>query len=167
MYDGYAGGSWYSSTGGGSNYLCLPRDPDLFQIGGGTRNYVYGAEYETDGTNHIFAQLHNTEVPCVVCHTPNTNVVMVPAKSTCHSGWILEYSGFLMANYRDYHRTNYVCMDGEAEALDDSHGDQGGAAFFFTQAVCGGSLPCGPYIDGYELTCAVCSLPPAITYSEP
>jgi len=137
------------------------------EIVGGSRNYIYGAEYETGGSDHTLAQLHDQEVPCVVCHTPNTNIIMVPAKSTCHSGWTLEYSGFLMANYRDYQRTNYVCMDGEAVALDDSHGSQNGALFYFTQVVCGHSLPCGPYTDGYELTCAVCSLPPVMRTSDP
>jgi len=139
----------------------------MVNIEGGSRNYVYGAEYQTGSTDHPFARLNDKDVPCVVCHTPNTNVVMVPAKSTCHSGWLLEYSGFLMANHHQYQRTNYVCMDGEAEALDDSYGDQNGALFYFTQAGCAHSLPCGPYIDGYELTCAVCSLPPVARTSGP
>ena len=28
VYSGQAGGNYYSNKGGGSNYLCLPNDPD-------------------------------------------------------------------------------------------------------------------------------------------
>jgi len=166
VYDGYAGGSWYSHTGGGSDTLCLPKDPELVDIVGGGRSHVYGAEYYTTATDHNFAQLDDQEVPCVVCYTPHTNIIMIPAKNTCHPGWILEYSGFLMTGHYTHHRRDYVCMDGEAEPLDDSYGEQYGALFYFVEGTCG-SLPCGPYINGYELTCAVCSLPPARINTEP
>ena len=160
LYDGYAGGSHYLHPGGGSNYLCLPKDPDLVDIKGGHRSLVYGAEYELGATDSSLKNLHNEEVPCAVCYTPNTNVVMVPAKSSCHDGWVLEYSGFLMSgHYGHPGRTTHVCVDGEAEPLHDSFGDQNGALFYFVETKCG-SLPCGPYMENYELTCAVCSLPP-------
>jgi len=166
LYDGYAGGSYYWHRGGGSNTLCLPRDPELVNIVGGARSYVHGAEYQTTSTDHTLAQLHDQEVPCVVCYTPHTNIVMIPAKNTCYPGWILEYSGFLMTEHYAHHRRDYVCMDGEAESLDDSYGNQEGALFYFVEGTCG-SLPCGPYIEGYELTCAVCSLPLARINTEP
>jgi len=160
LYDGFVGVSLFSHSGGGSNTLCLPRDPELVDIVGGDRSYVYGAEYHTSSTSHVFARLHDQKVPCVGFFTPHTNIVMIPAKTTCHPGWILEYSGFLMTEKYNHYRRDYVCMDGDAEALDDSYGDQNGALFSFVEGSCG-SLPCGPYINGYELTCAVCSLPPA------
>ncbi|XP_052799294.1 uncharacterized protein LOC128230906 [Mya arenaria] len=103
--------------------------------------------------------MNDEEVPCVVCITPNTNVVMVPAKNVCHPGWTLEYAGYLMAERSTNNAKNYVCMDGVPDNLDKSRGDQGGALFYFVEASCG-SLPCDPYIQGYVLTCAVCSLPP-------
>ena len=166
LYDGYAGGSWFDHSGGGSNHLCLPRDPDLVNIEGGTRSYMYGAEYETHDTDHRFVRLHDEKVPCVVCFTPNTNVVMIPAKSTCHADWVLEYNGFLMSDQYLHRRTDYVCMDSEAVGHNETQGNLNGAVFYFVEAKCG-ALPCGPYIDGYELTCAVCSLPPVTTYNTP
>jgi len=167
LYDGYVGGSHYTHTGGGSNYLCLPRDPDLVNIVGGSRALLYGAEYELGSTDSPMSGLQNEEVPCAVCYTPNTNVVMIPAKNSCHNGWVLEYSGFLMSShYGHSSRTTHVCVDGEAEGLDDSYGSQNGALFYFVETICG-SLPCGPYQDNYELTCAICSLPPAMVYNEP
>ena len=131
LYDGYAGGSHYTHTGGGSNYLCLPRDPDLVNIVGGDRSLLFGAEYQLGSTDSSLNILHDEDVPCAVCYTPNTNVVMIPAKSSCTDGWVLEYSGFLMsANYQDLGRTTYVCVDGEAEGLDHIYGNQNGALFF-------------------------------------
>ncbi|WAR02856.1 hypothetical protein MAR_009414 [Mya arenaria] len=158
LYDGYAGSSSHLHSGGGNTYLCLPRDPVLDDIQGGSRSYIYGAEYETKGGT-LWREMQDEEVPCVVCITPNTNVVMVPAKNVCHPGWNLEYAGYLMAEKFDHSAKNYVCMDGEPDDLDGSRGNQDGALFYFVEASCG-SLPCDPYIQGYELTCAVCSLPP-------
>ena len=43
VYSGRAGGSWYRETGGATNYLCMPDNPDYLQYNSG--NYVYGAEY--------------------------------------------------------------------------------------------------------------------------
>jgi len=167
LYDGYVGGSSHDQSGGGSNYLCLPRDPDLANIIGGLRSLLYGAEYELGNTDSPLNGLQNEDVPCAVCYTPNTNVVMIPAKNSCHDGWVLEYSGFLMSGYYGHSgRTTHICVDGEAEGLDDSYGNQNGAMLYFVETRCG-SLPCGPYQDNYELTCAVCSLPPGMVYSEP
>jgi len=165
LYDGYVAGSHFQHTGGGSNYLCLPRDPDLVNIVGGGRSILYGAEYETLSTDVPLNNLHDEEVPCAVCYTPNTNVIMIPAKGSCHDGWVLEYSGFLMSeSYSHSGRTTHVCVDGEAEKLDGSYGSQNGALFYFVETRCG-SLPCGPYRENYELTCTVCSLPPAMVVS--
>jgi len=55
-------------------------------------------------------------------------------------------------------------MGGETEPRENGDADLDGAIFSFVEAKCG-ALPCGPYIDGYELTCAVCSLPSASPYS--
>ncbi|XP_052796745.1 short-chain collagen C4-like [Mya arenaria] len=157
LYDGYAGGSWYSHAGGGNNYLCLPPDPVLVDIQGASRSYIYGAEYVVGGT--ILKELDNDDVPCVVCITANTNVVMVPAKNVCHPGWTLEYAGYLMSSSKDHTARDYVCMDGQPQAVTGSKDDRKGALFYFVEVSCG-SLPCDPYKQGYELTCAVCSLPP-------
>ncbi|XP_052791893.1 uncharacterized protein LOC128226034 [Mya arenaria] len=142
LYDGFAGGSWYSHAGGGNNYLCLPRDPVLVVIRGGSIRYIYGAEYQV--TETIWNELNNDDVPCVVCITPNTNIVMVPAKDVCRPGWTLEYAGYLMTTFKDYTARDYVCMDGQPESITGSQGNENGAVFFFVEVRCG-SLPCDPY----------------------
>jgi len=98
VYDGYAGGGNYGETGSGTNYLCLPKDPEWTQEQS-TPNYgyIYGAEYVTPGS--ILGALQDHDVPCAVCHSNSTNVLMVPAKQTCHTGWIREYTGYLMGEY--------------------------------------------------------------------
>ena len=73
LYAGRAAGSLFSRSGGGTNYLCLPEQPQYSTYTTGIqsgRAYLYGAEYETTGNDngplHSVAQ-HN--VPCAVCYT--------------------------------------------------------------------------------------------------
>jgi len=156
VYDGYAGGTNYAETGGGANYLCLPRDPDWAQEQSPTYlGYIHGAEYQTHGS--VFDGNTDHDVPCAVCQTNSTNVLIIPAKQTCQTGWIREYSGFLMGE-RNSHASSkeFICMDGNPESLTGTYTDRNGALFHFQRSVCG-SLPCPPYIDGRELTCVVCT----------
>ena len=69
VYAGRAGESWYSHTGGGANYLCIPDDPDYLAYQPGVQGFspVYGAEYQTlGGPLH---SVHDHNVPCAVCYT--------------------------------------------------------------------------------------------------
>ena len=162
VYSGRAGGPWYNHHGGGSNPQCLPMDPNFLTPISGTqrRSYMYGAEYQTDtnGASHIHGRA-NTDVPCAVCHVSNrTAVYMVPAKYTCPSGWTKEYYGYLMSSYNgaDRHRLQYTCMDTAFKSVNGSSADQNGLLFFFVEGRCG-SLPCPPYDNTKELSCAVCT----------
>jgi len=85
VYDGYAGGGSHAETGAGTNYLCLPKEPDWApEQSPSLVGYVHGAEYETHGS--IWDALRNHDVPCAVCRTNSTNVLMIPAKQTCPTG---------------------------------------------------------------------------------
>ena len=162
VYTGRAGGSKYDHTGGGSNPQCLPLDPNFLTPISGTngRAYMYGAEYESgvDSNTHI-RRSHNHDIPCAVCHVSNhTAVYMVPAKYTCPTGWTREYYGYLMANYyaRNHHRTQFTCVDTALKPVTGSSANQNGLVFYFVEGVCG-SLPCLPYDNTRELSCAVCT----------
>ena len=50
VYAGRVGGTWFAHKGGAANYLCMPDDPDYlsYQPGVQERNFVYGAEYESN-----------------------------------------------------------------------------------------------------------------------
>jgi len=151
VYDGYAGGAHFTHSGGGNNYLCLPKDPGWSLLNSPAQHYsyVYGAEYHTHDSDWDYLKEH--DVPCAICRTNSTNVLMIPAKRTCPSGWIREYYGFLMSE-KYYHASSkeFVCMDGSPETVTGSYAYRNGALFYFQKAACG-SLPCDPYIDLQEI----------------
>ena len=121
---------------------------------------MYGGEYQIHES--IFTpfkqRMVDNDVPCVVCHSPRTSVIMIPGSTACNSGWSLEYTGYLMTNHANYQGgTDYACVDKDPEAVLHGEADLNGKLFYFTEVKCG-SLPCQTYPDGRELACAVCSL---------
>ena len=81
---GQAGGNQYSNKGGGSNYLCLPNDPDNGKPYSYANDVLYGAEYETGSSTKPSGldNLHEKDVPCSVCRRKGkSSVLMIPGKS--------------------------------------------------------------------------------------
>eukprot|EP00058_Branchiostoma_floridae_P011959 XP_002597447.1 hypothetical protein BRAFLDRAFT_80547 [Branchiostoma floridae] len=157
-------GAWYNHKGGGSNYQCLPADPEWGWHKDGFQNsresYMYGAEYQIGlaGSPYDPGTIHDRNVPCAVCHSPSRRAqLMIPARQTCPGGWAREYGGYLMTAHHTHSRTEFVCMDGEPEALPGGEGNEDGALFYVVESRCG-SLPCPPYVEGRELTCVVCTV---------
>jgi len=148
VYDGYAGA--------GTNYLCLPKNPEWASAQSPRwYNHVHGAEYQTHDSR--WNVLTDHDVPCAVCRASRATALMILAKQTCPSGWILEYYGFLMSEgYNHASSKEFVCMDGSPKTLTGTYVDRNGALFYFQQAACV-SLPCDPYKEGRELTCVVCT----------
>jgi len=159
VYSGRAGGTHYKQ-GGASNPQCLPLDPSYLQeiSGAQTRTYMYGAEYQThtDSNSHLHGR-HDHDVPCAVCYvTQHSTVYMLPAKYTCPSGWTREYYGYLMSEYRGNHPSQFTCVDIAFKSVIGSSPNKDGLLFYFVEGICG-SLPCPPYQNYRELSCAVCS----------
>uniref|UniRef100_A0A1X7V7M9 Uncharacterized protein n=1 Tax=Amphimedon queenslandica TaxID=400682 RepID=A0A1X7V7M9_AMPQE len=96
LYEGITGGEWYTHTGGGANYVCLPKVPQYMSTNVPQYSaYMYGTEY--DNVNNIFSGKHDHNVPCAVCYTSTKSVkLMIPAKTSCPSSWTIEYKGYLM-----------------------------------------------------------------------
>ena len=160
VYAGRAGGSWYSHTGGGANYLCMPNDPDYLAYRPGVQgwSYVYGAEYQSFSGGPLQA-VHNHNVPCAVCYaSTRVAVTMIPAKTQCPSTWTLEYSGYLMSatRYSPHYRTMFECVDKNPDSVPGSASDVNGAVFHHVEASCNG-MPCPSYDPQKELTCVVCT----------
>ena len=161
---GVVAGSYYTHSGGGSNYLCMPRDPEWGKVTAGFQSggQLYGGEYQTYSSNDPFSKanaqsLPNNNVPCAVCLvTSRPTKVMIPAKLTCPDGWTKEYSGYVMSQHYTQKRTTYVCVDNAPEVVQGGGTDQNGALFYNTEAACG-SLPCPNYNSGWEITCVVCT----------
>ena len=157
LYSGMAGGSPYNHEGGGSSYLCLPKDAEYLKPGvptGSLFSYLYGSEYE-----HPLVATHDQNVPCAVCYvSTRATKLMIPAKITCPPDWTEEYKGYLMAE-RWNHKRNpaYVCVDKDAESLPGGIGNTNGALFYHVVATCGTGLPCPPYVTTKTVTCVICS----------
>lgn len=82
---------------------------------------------------------------------------MVPGKNVCHQDYMLEYHGYLMAGaYNHAAASEYVCVDVDPETIADTSANNNGKLFYHVEAECG-ALKCPPYVNGRELTCAVCS----------
>ena len=159
VYSGRAGGGRYTHKGGGANHLCMPDDPDHMQYGSGVQGYspVYGMEYNIHSSQPLYSvYLHN--VPCALCYVATRDtVLMIPAKVHCPTNWTVEYTGYLMTEHRNHHRSTYECVDKDPESvpgLDAFSADS--ALFYHVEPNCSG-LPCSPYDAEKELTCVVCS----------
>lgn len=79
---GQAGGNHPLHKGGGSNYLCLPNDPENGQFQPHDNHVLFGVEYQTfyNSKPHGWSNsLGNKELPCAVCHRKKkSSVLMIP-----------------------------------------------------------------------------------------
>ena len=157
VYAGNAGLSYYGHRGRGVNYLCMPRNPVYsFEYRSGVQGhaYVYGVEYEQP----VVGGAHQHNAVCAVClATTREIVLMIPAKTTCPSSWITEYSGYLMTERYSHHRSTFECVEKNPESVSASSLDRPSGHFYHIEAHCDTSLPCPPYNNYKELTCVVCT----------
>ena len=104
--------------------------------------------------------LHNHEAPCVICFVKSRgSMLIMPARNDCPSGWTEEYHGYLMTEeYRHKSSKVFICVDSVPEYVpgSGSKGNHAHALLYPVEGRCG-SLPCLPYVNGRELTCAVCT----------
>jgi len=168
LLTGYAAGPIFNNGGGGSNFLCLPQDPDWDNFITGTiaNGYIAGVEYEMYVETNVFSTSNTggmspaeNPAPCAVCYLDHRQtVLMIPAKTRCPDGWNKEYGGYLaseISNVENRKPSSYTCWDRAPEvAVGGTRQHQ--AVIYLVEAVCG-SLPCSTYINGRELTCVVCS----------
>ncbi|OPL21556.1 hypothetical protein AM593_01109, partial [Mytilus galloprovincialis] len=130
VYTGQAGGNHYKYRGGGSNFLCLPNDPENGKAYSYPNDILHGAEYEIHSNTKpsgLPASLVNKEVPCTVCRRKGkVSVLMIPGRKSCYKGWQSEYSGILTSEEKDHYRADYICLDGEAEPLDNRSSNEEG-----------------------------------------
>ncbi|KAK3589691.1 hypothetical protein CHS0354_015200 [Potamilus streckersoni] len=162
VYSGIAGGSYYDHPGAAVNTLCLPHEPIWGTHTDGLENYafVYGAEYHDQSlfkrTNAEALSSHN--MPCVVCRsTLRSSTFMLPARNRCFGDWHVEYHGYLMTGHHTHKASSdYICVDEAPEADSSGFRTEYGVLLYRVEAICG-SLPCPQYMQGRELTCAICS----------
>lgn len=161
IYSGYVGGS-KQTEGGAANLLCLPTDPTWERYRNGIQGGagIYGVDYEFNSDATIGdmdrTNVNDKDTPCVVCnHLSHSSFYMVPGRSVCHSGWTLEYKGYLMSGAANVTgASEYICVDVDPEGVMGQNANV--RQLFHVEARCQG-LRCPPYVDGREITCAVCS----------
>ncbi|PIK48210.1 hypothetical protein BSL78_14918 [Apostichopus japonicus] len=169
VYTGSAAGTTHRDSGGGGNQLCLSQNPvyDSPVAGiGGERSFIHGIEYQISDFPHLQSRKWH-DVPCAVCLAPaRVAKLVIPGTNMCPSdGWTREYGGYLMSErvYSSHKRSMHVCVDREMQVIPRTDGipsDNKHHLLDLVEGRCapsGGGIPCGPYIDGYELTCAVCT----------
>ena len=160
MMAGIIGGDSHTHPGGGVNYLCLPHKPKYgkYKDGNQYSGFVYGAEYHVSSFNPFNKNPHDNEAVCAVCFAKSRgSMLMMPARNDCPSGWTEEYHGYLMTEYYNHKKQrDYICVDEDAEYVPGTKTNKNSALLYPVEGVCG-SLPCKPYVNGRELTCAVCT----------
>ncbi|XP_064604145.1 uncharacterized protein LOC135469586 [Liolophura sinensis] len=166
LYGGVMAGSHYTHKGSGANQMCLPLNPQWNKTYSGfqSNSYLYGTEFEVYQGNKVFDQTNSggdffreREAQCAVCYTPGRpSHVMIPARLECPSGWTLEYLGFLMAQHYTHYKSEYVCVDQDPDTHPGTAANLNGNLLYVVEAKCG-ALPCPNYVDGYEVTCVVCT----------
>ena len=156
VYAGRTGGTQYGHRGGGANQLCMPTDPQYSDYKPGVQgdSYMYGAEYE----QLVTSTKQNHDATCAICYVSSREtILMVPAKTSCPTSWTKEYQGYLMSENRNQQgRSTFICVDSAFESASGSQGHRPATDLYHVEAVCNG-LPCPPYVDYKELTCAVCT----------
>ena len=83
ILEGQAGGNRYANKGGGSNYLCLPNDPDNGKPLSYANDVLYGVEYESPVVPTGFPNLRQKEASCAVCRRKGkSSTLMIPGIPT-------------------------------------------------------------------------------------
>lgn len=162
LFSGFASSSSDGHRGSGFTRLCLSHAAgfayehyDTSQNGA----LIYGAEYETISSGvSSFRSVHNQPVPCSVCEARRGSAIMIPGSTLCPNGWSLEYYGFLMSNYYQLRKGEYVCVDSNPEKGKGSAGTNDNRWYTVEMSDCGNIL-CPPYVRNREITCAVCTPP--------
>ena len=171
----------YRTPGGGSNYLCLPSDPEYESYAPDNipHSVLTRVWYETGRNRDAFSNpTSNLLAPCAVCGSDlRVTKVMIPAKVSCPSDdWVLEYKGYIMSMADthttdaagqsrfvkgEYFSTSYVCVDQKAESLTSKpSADWRGSPIYLSRAQCTGAgalESCPPYRAGKALSCVVCT----------
>jgi len=173
LKSGYAAGRHNAHTGGGSNQLCLPEEPQWkshvntsVAVG-----WLFGIEYRTHNVHEVLFSgvnnqgsnaFHGKPTPCAICYVPGRSAsLMIPARTSCPDGWTQEYTGYLMSehsfnvNIGSRYSTTYICVDGAPEVATGPV-LQAQAVLLVVKVGCG-TLPCSKYNNKWEVACVVCS----------
>jgi hypothetical protein len=159
VYAGYPVSSGYQ-TAGTSSQLCLAPDPTWDEFSDANNNVgdLLGTEFVGVGGVPSFVALLNQDPYCAVCLQPDADTTfMYPGRQSCPEGWKTEYFGYLVSNASlNSAARDALCVDRNPDLIPGGSGNDDGNLWYTVEAICG-SLPCPPYVNQREITCAVCS----------
>jgi len=170
LFKGFMGGPYWGLGGSGANFMCMNEKPQFVnsipgrQSAGGA---IHGVELENTGIfkgllsaeNIPGGILEGQDLPCVRCYVEGSSDQMVMAgRQDCGtSGYDLQYKGFLVSEWHGPRgRSEFICLDGAPEGVQGGQAKISHSLVYPVEVICG-SLPCNPYVDGLEATCAVCT----------
>ena len=91
-----------------------------------------------------------------MCETTRSATLMIPGTTNCPTGWTKEYSGYLMAEHNTHAKPGeYLCVDATTTPQGNL-ANHNGNLLYPVEAECG-ALPCLPYVQDREISCAVCT----------
>ena len=83
---------------------------------------------------------------------------MIPGQDACPGNWKKEYTGYIMGpSYTQKHSGQYICVDQKPQIVHGSAQTHNGERLYLVETECP-SLQCGPYVNGRELRCVVCTI---------
>ncbi|MDZ4846621.1 MAG: hypothetical protein SH857_13860 [Chitinophagales bacterium] len=157
VYTGYAAGGNIGHTGSGANTLCLTNAPiyAAFSTANQDGNLLYGVEMLTSGYGlATLAGFHGYDMLCAVCEATGNEALMMPGTTNCPSGWIRQYSGYVMSAHYTQRKGEFVCVNASPVAY-GSNVNTGGDYWYPTETELG-SLT-APYVHDREVTCCICT----------
>lgn len=170
VYVGTAGASYANNAGAGSNLVCLHPmysfDAFTAEYRSSTFGSIVGVEYRTTA-NDPLAAFNNLNVPCAVCAVQSDAVYMQPGKTTCPSGWAVEYTGYIMSEQEatvtgragERYRGEFVCVMNPPDVIANSASPTLEAQLNHVHVDCENPateiLDCADYTA--PLACVVCS----------
>ena len=157
VYEGIAAGTRYGHGGGGANLLCLPHTPVYSSYRSGTQDRARLGPVEFHPDAPLGTVRGDDNARCAVCKTARSSTIMIPATTICPSGWTREYYGYLMSESKGNNRGEFVCVDRFSRPLPGGRGHTSEAHDLFNVEAYCNIIPCPPYNNYKELTCAVCS----------
>nr|BAE93510.1 regeneration-upregulated protein 3 [Enchytraeus japonensis] len=170
LYTGYMAGPKVDVGGSGSNFLCMHKDPKFVNPIPGlqsTSGHLVGVEFDIYSQfNGLFktdnvpdGNLLNKDMLCAVCQVAYaSDQLMIPGRPDCNgTGYQFQYKGFLVSeDSLPRGRSQYVCLDEAPEGRVGGNANDNQCVVLPVQVGCG-SLPCDPYVHGYEVPCAICT----------
>jgi len=174
LYKGYMAGPHAGVGGNGGNNLCVHDEPKFVRpipgnqawtarIYGVEMEYVYAANLQANGPllneNLNGGKIHDQDMVCVACHVAgSSDKIMVPGRQDCGDfGYDVQYKGFLVAQaHVGRQRGEYLCMDESPEGRSGGSKSDEQSLVYVVEASCG-SLPCAPYVEGFEMPCSMCT----------